>query len=137
VSQRVDTVDPVIETASEDGRVLATDPALVALGAASAPNTEAERGTPPFAARFQGILIVVMLLGMVMIGQQANKTLYQIGLPVLVVAAFLQIAFGNIPPRSDFRRSMGMLVLTWVIVAALFVLSIQLAPTLIGLGRQG
>ena len=78
-----------------------------------------------------------MLAGMVLIGQQANKSLYQIGLPILVVAAFLQIAFGNIPPTSNFRSSMGLLALTWVIVALLIVVSIALAPILIGLGRQG
>jgi len=131
--QHASTVDPAIETASEDGRVLATDPALLGLGAAPAPNTQAVRGPQPFAARFQGILIVVMLAGMILIGQQSSKQLYQIGLPILVVAAFLQIAFGNIPPRSNFRRSLSLLALTWVLVALLFVVSIALAPILIGL----
>ena len=78
MAQRVDTVDPAIETASDEGRVLAGDPALVALGAAPVPNTEADRGPLPFAARFQGILIVVMLVGMILIAQQTNKALYQI-----------------------------------------------------------
>ena len=94
------------------------------------------RGRLPFAARVQGALIVVMLLGMVLIGQRANKDLYQIGLPILVIAAFLQIAFGNIPPRSGFATSMKLLVLTWAIVAAVFALGIILAPHLIDLGRQ-
>ncbi|MCC6313511.1 MAG: hypothetical protein IT337_05825 [Thermomicrobiales bacterium] len=76
-----------------------------------------------------------MLLCMLLIGQQMNKTLYQIGLPVLVVAAFSQIAFGNIPPRSNFATSMKLLVLTWAITIALIVVSIRIAPTLIGLGR--
>ncbi len=91
----------------------------------------------PFAARVQGILVVLLLVGFVLIGQGFSKTLYQIGLPLLVVTAFLQIAFGNIPPRSNFRSSLGLLALTWVIVALLFVVSIALAPVLIGLGRQG
>lgn len=133
----VETVDPAIETASESGRVLALDPALVALGAAPPPNSRADKGPIPFAAAFQGVLIVVMLVGMVLIGQQASKPLYQIGLPILIVAAFLQIAFGNIPPRSNVKTSLGLLALTWIFVAALFVLSIKLAPILIGLGRSG
>ena len=90
----------------------------------------------PFAARFQGLLIVVLLVGLVLIAQQASVTLYKIGLPLLVVSAFLQIAFGNIPPRARFGRSMAMLALTWAIVAALFYISVQLAPTLIDATRS-
>src|SRR5262245_50180552 len=92
-------------------------------------------GRLPFAARFQGILIVVMLVGLVLIGQQIDKRLYQIGLPLLVLAAFLQIAFGNIPPRSNFKQSMLLLLLTWVIVGAVFAAGILLAPTLIDMSR--
>ena len=90
----------------------------------------------PFAARFQGLLIVVMLGGLVLIAQQRSVTLYKVGLPLLVTAAFLQIAFGNIPPGANFRRSMSLLVLTWAIVAALFYVSVQLAPTLIDATRN-
>jgi hypothetical protein len=89
----------------------------------------------PFAARFQGILIVVMFAGLILIGQQIDKQLYKFGLPLLVLAAFLQIAFGNIPPRSNLKRSILLLALTWVIVAAVFVAGILLAPTLIDRSR--
>jgi len=89
----------------------------------------------PFAARIQGILIFVMFGALVLIGQQRNKQFYQIGLPVLVVAAFLQIAFGNIPPRSNWKQSLLLLALTWVIVGAVFFASIKLAPTLIDRSR--
>jgi hypothetical protein len=89
----------------------------------------------PFAARIQGILILVMFAGLILIGQQRNKQYYQIGLPVLVVAAFLQIAFGNIPPRSNWKQSLLLLALTWVIVGAVFFAGIKLAPTLIDRSR--
>jgi len=52
-----------------------------------------------------------------------------------VVAAFLQIAFGNIPPSTGFVKSMGLLLLTWGIVAALIVVAVQITPYLIQLGR--
>jgi hypothetical protein len=91
----------------------------------------------PFAARVQGILIVVMVVALALIAQQASKPLYQIGLPVLVIAAFLQIAFGNIPPSAGFWRSLKLLVLTWLIVAGVFGLGIVLAPTLIAASRGG
>ncbi len=126
---RVTTVDPAIETASEAGRTLDL------LGAESAATASAGRRGTPFAARFQAILIALLFVGFVLIAQRFSKSLYQIGLPLLVLAAFLQIAFGNIPPTAGFAKSMRLLVLTWVIVAAVFGLGIVLAPYLIGLGR--
>ena len=129
---RVVTEDPGIETASEDGRVIAALPGLVHPG--ELPVSMARRPLP-FAARVQAVLIVVMFAAFILILQQGTKALYQIGLPVLVVAAFLQIAFGNIPPRTGFLRSMGLLVLTWTIIAILVAVSIYLTPSLIQLGR--
>ncbi len=89
----------------------------------------------PFAARVQGILVAVMFISLAMIVQQANKSLYRIGLPLLMLAAFLQIAFGNISPRAGFRRSLALLVVTWVIVGGVFFASVKLAPRLIDLSR--
>jgi hypothetical protein len=89
----------------------------------------------PFAARFQGILIGVLFLALVLIAQQRSKDLYQIGLPMLMVAAFLQIAFGNIPPRTNFAKSIVLLAMTWLIIGSLFALSVWLAPSLIDATR--
>src|ERR687891_85802 len=117
------TENPEIETASQDGRVIAGLPGLVHPG--ELPVAYVRRPLP-FAARFQAILIVVMFAAFLLILQQQNKQLYQIGLPLLVLAAFLQIAFGNIPPSTRFVKSMGLLVLTWVIVAVLIVVAVQI-----------
>jgi hypothetical protein len=127
------TENPEIETASENGRVIAGLPGLVHPGELPIRYT---RRPLPFAARFQAILIVVMFAAFVLILQQGNKALYQLGLPVLVVAAFLQIAFGNIPPATGFAKSMRLLILTWGIVAVLVAVSIYLTPSLIQLGRH-
>ena len=126
------TDNPLVETASEDGRIIAGLPGLVHPGELP---TEYSRRALPFAARFQAILIVVMFATFVLILQQGNQQLYQIGLPVLVVAAFLQIAFGNIPPTTGFVKSMGLLLMTWGIVAVLIVAAVLITPTLIQLGR--
>jgi hypothetical protein len=126
------TENPEIETASRDGRIIAGLPGLVHPG--ELPPALARRAMP-FAARFQAILIVVMFATFLLILQQGSKQLYQVGLPVLVLAAFLQIAFGNIPPTSNFAKSMGLLLLTWAIVAALIVISINITPNLIQLGQ--
>jgi hypothetical protein len=126
------TENPQIETASEDGRVIAGLPGLVHPGELP---VEYFRRPLPFAARFQAILIVVMFATFLLILQQRNKQLYQIGLPLLVLAAFLQIAFGNIPPSTRFMRSMGLLLMTWGIVALLIVVAVRITPSLIQLGR--
>ena len=126
------TVDPQIETASGEGRVIAGLPGLVHPG--EVPIAYIRRPLP-FAARFQAILIVVMFGAFVLILQQGNKQLYQIGLPVLVVAAFMQIAFGNIPPTTGFVKSMALLLMTWAIVAVLIVVAVRITPNLIQLGR--
>jgi hypothetical protein len=133
-AQQVVTDNPQVETASEQGRVLANVPGLIRPGEIPA---EFARRPLPFAARFQAVLIAVMFASFLLILQQWNKSLYQIGLPVLVVAAFLQIAFGNIPPTSKFRKSMLLLALTWAIVAALIVIAVLITPSLIQLGRRG
>jgi hypothetical protein len=129
---QVITVDPQIEMASDEGRVIADLPGLVHPGQLPA---ELARRPLPFAARFQAILIVIMFGAFILILQQWSKQLYQIGLPVLVVAAFLQIAFGNIPPTSGFVKSMALLLLTWVIVAILFVVAVRMTTNLIQLGQ--
>lgn len=131
----VGTVDPMIEVATDEGRMLQVGDLLLPEHGASA-YIEGPI-TIPFAARFQGILIVLLLIGMILVGQQFSKPLYQFGLPFLVLAAFAQIAFGNIPPTSGFKKTMGLFLLTWGIIAALILLSVKIAPFLIGLGRKG
>ena len=106
-----------------------------AFGLDTATPARATRARLPFAARFQAILIGVMFVSFGLIAQSASKTLYQIGLPILVLAAFLQIAFGNIPPAAGFGKSMALLALTWAIVAGVFGLGIVLAPHLIEFAR--
>jgi hypothetical protein len=54
-----------------------------------------------------------------------------------VVAAFLQIAFGNIPPRTGVDRSLLLLLMTWAIIGVVFAVSVVLAPALIELSRSG
>lgn len=122
----ITTINPEAESASPEGRVVDPGEAL------DSPNV-ARRF--PFAARMQAILVVVMVVAFILIGQQIDKRIYQFGLPLLVLASFTQIAFGNIPPTAGVRRSLGLLALTWVIVIAFFVVAVNIAPQLISLGR--
>lgn len=99
------------------------------------PTTGRQNQRMPFAARVQGILVAIMFVSLALITQQASKSLYRIGLPLLMLSAFLQIAFGSIPPRADFRRSLALLIMTWVITGVVFFVSVKLAPHLIALSR--
>ncbi len=90
---------------------------------------------PAFAAVVQRILVVLMGLSFIMIAQQANRSIYQVGLLLMMVSTITQIAFGNIPPTAGFRRSMVMLVMILAIVAVIVVLGINLVPALLQLGR--
>jgi hypothetical protein len=123
---RVTTIDPEAESASAGGRAVDPEYAL-------AEPEQARR--LPFAARVQAVLVVVMIGGFVLIAQPWSKTVFQLGLPLLVLAAFLQIAFGNIPPTAGLKRSLPLLGLTWVIVAIFFIVAINITPQLITLGR--
>ena len=126
-----DNVDPLLEAASEEGRMLN-------LGGYLVPEQGSGLQAPLrllFAARVQQVLIVVMVVGMVLLVQQWSKPLYQFGLPLLVVSAFLQIAFGNIPPTAGVRKSLVLLVMTWVIVGVLVYVSVQIVPGLTQIGK--
>jgi hypothetical protein len=98
-------------------------------------NAPRSASRPAFAAVVQGILVVLMGLSFIMIAQQANRSIYQVGLLLMMVSTITQIAFGNIPPTAGFRRSMLMLVIILAIVVVIVVLGIYLVPALLQLGR--
>jgi hypothetical protein len=89
----------------------------------------------PFASVMQAVLIVLLILSLVLIGQQASFDLYHVGFLLLIVSAIIQIGFGNVPPTADFKKSMTLLGVYLLIIAGVFVLGIILAPSLIRLAR--
>lgn len=89
----------------------------------------------PFAATVQLVLVILMLTGIIMIGQQFSKAVYQIGLIVLTASTLVQIAFGNVPGNFNFRRSMKLFWPFMGIVLIVFVVSFLVTPLLYALGR--
>ncbi|BCX04198.1 MAG: hypothetical protein KatS3mg053_2136 [Candidatus Roseilinea sp.] len=89
----------------------------------------------PFAATMQLGLVILMIAGIVMIGQQFNKAVYQLGLIALVASTLVQIAFGNIPSAFAFRRSMKLFWPFMGIILIVFVVSFLATPLLYALGR--
>jgi membrane protease YdiL (CAAX protease family) len=90
----------------------------------------------PFAARLQSYLIVALIVSLVLIAQQFNKTVYQIGIVMLIVSTFLQIGASNIDPKADFKGSMKVMGIALSIVAIVFALGIYLVPIFLELGRR-
>jgi len=89
----------------------------------------------PFAAKVQLALISMLGLSFILLAQQFNKGIYQVGFWLLIISAMLQIIFGNIPPAASFKKTMLLLAIGLVLLAGVFVLGILLAPGLVNLGR--
>ena len=92
-------------------------------------------GYRTFTSVMQLLLVLLMLLSIILIGQRFEFGGYKIGLILLTITTLSQIAFGNILPSAKFGEAMKMYAIYMAITAALFALSIAVAPLLIGLGR--
>lgn len=88
-----------------------------------------------FPERAERVLIAGLLVGIGLIAQRYNVTLFKVGLSILVVATFLQIAVGNLPKEASFGRSLALIALILAIVAAVFAIGIALVPVLSQMGR--
>ena len=91
--------------------------------------------TRSFASIVQLILVFVMLASIVMIGQQFEMGIYQIGLLVLIASSLLQVIFGNIPATANLAKSLRMFLTFAIVVVIIFVLSLLLVPLLVQLGK--
>jgi uncharacterized membrane protein YccC len=89
----------------------------------------------PIAGRIQLILILLLPVSLVLIAQQANRDLYRVGVLSLIVLTLFQIAFGNIPARYDWKRTLLSVIIAAAIIGGIVFLSINLVPTLIRIGR--
>ena len=90
----------------------------------------------PFASRFQSAMIVLLIISLVLIAQQFSKTVYQIGIVMLVISTFLQIGASNIDPKADFKGSMKVMGIAMTIIAVVFTAGILLVPFFLHLGKR-
>ena len=89
----------------------------------------------PFPVAAEIVLIAAMMIGFAMIMQRTFMWMYQLGLAVVVIATFLEIAVGNVPKEANFRRSVKFIALFLSIIVVVFTIGILLVPYLTGLGR--
>lgn len=90
------------------------------------------RSFPEIAER---VLIVSLLVGIGLIAQRYSLIWFKIGLGVLVISTFLQIAVGNLPKDASVARSLVLIVAILAVVAAVFAIGIALVPVLSQMGR--
>lgn len=88
-----------------------------------------------FPERAERVLIGGMVLGIALIMQRFNLTLFKTGLSILVVSTLLQIAVGNIPKQGTLGGSLIRIVLILAVVALIFAIGVWLVPTLSRMGR--
>lgn len=88
-----------------------------------------------FPEMLETTLIVGLLAGILLIAQRYDLTLYKIGLCILVVSTFLQIAVGNLRKDASVLRSLTFIATVLLIVAAIFAAGVLLVPTFAQLGR--
>jgi hypothetical protein len=82
-------------------------------------------------------LIVSMIVGIVLITLTPLEyfEFIQVGLVLLVVSTFLQIAVGNLPRDIEFKAGLVRIAILLCIVLVVFVVGILLVPVLSQLGR--
>ena len=88
-----------------------------------------------FVERLETALIGGLVIGILLIAQRYNLTLYRVGLCVLVASTILQIAVGNLRKDASPGRSLVFIAGILGIIAAVFTLGIILVPTFAQLGR--
>lgn len=85
--------------------------------------------------RAEVLLIAAFLLGAGLVGQRISFGLFQAGLGLLLAAAVLLIATGNIRRDASLGRALGTGAAVIGVVALVFLAGVLLVPTLASLGR--
>jgi len=88
-----------------------------------------------FASRVQLLLIILITICFILITQRFEKDIYGYAVIALIIITLFQIAFGNIPPESNWKLSLFGVVIAATIIGAIVAISIWIAPYLIQLGR--
>ena len=88
-----------------------------------------------FPERLETTLIFGLVIGILLIAQRYNLTLYKVGLSILVLSTLLQIAVGNLKKDASAGRSLYFIAKVLVVVAVVFGVGILLVPYFSVMGR--
>jgi MFS-type transporter involved in bile tolerance (Atg22 family) len=88
-----------------------------------------------FAQRAQNIVMGWLVVSLVMVAQQFSQAVYKAGAVSLFVTVFLQIAVSNVAPTAGRRKTFTKSATILGIIVLIFLFSIWITPTLVGLGQ--
>ena len=89
----------------------------------------------PFATRLQTVFVFLMLLSIIMIGQQSVQAIYRAGLVLLFASVLVNIAVSNVPSHYPMGRTLRFAALFFAIVVVVFAVAIVAVPALYALGQ--
>ena len=85
--------------------------------------------------RLELALIALMCAGFLLVAQQWSFALYRAGLLLVMAAAILNVAVGNLPRQAGPLRAAGLTLGILGVVAFVFLLGILLVPYLARMGQ--
>jgi MFS-type transporter involved in bile tolerance (Atg22 family) len=94
-----------------------------------------ERTPAAFAQRAQNVVMTLLVISLVMVAQQFSQALYKAGAVSLFFVVFLQIAVSNVTPTAGRRKTLTKSAIILGIIVLIFLFSIWITPTLVGLGQ--
>lgn len=94
-----------------------------------------EKRKVAFATRAQNWVMVLLIVALLLVAQPFTIDIFGIGVYVLAIAVFLQIAVSNVVPTAGVRKTITKSVIILAIIAVLFVFSIWVTPILVEMGR--
>jgi MFS-type transporter involved in bile tolerance (Atg22 family) len=88
-----------------------------------------------FAQRAQNVVMGLLIVSLVLVAQQFSQALYKVGAVSLFVSVFVQIAVSNVAPTAGVRKTLTKSAIILGIIVLIFLFSIWITPTLVGLGQ--
>ena len=96
---------------------------------------KAKKRKVAFATRAQNWVLGLLVVALLLVAQPFTIDIFGIGVYVLAIAVFLQIAVSNVAPNAGIRKTITKSVIILAIIAILFVFSIWVTPILVEMGR--
>jgi type IV secretory pathway TrbD component len=96
---------------------------------------KAQKKKVAFATRAQNWVLGLLVVALLLVAQPFTIDIFGIGVYLLAIAVFLQIAVSNVAPSAGVRKTITKSLVILAIIAILFVFSIWVTPILVEMGR--
>ena len=96
---------------------------------------KAQKKKVAFATRAQNWVLGLLVVALLLVAQPFTIDIFGIGVYLLAIAVFLQIAVSNVAPSAGVRKTITKSLIILAIIAILFVFSLWVTPILVEMGR--